>query len=112
MQQLLIDAHGSRREASNQEVRLLGQQMATQLQPASEQLQVAFYDTNTPSVATERNQCVVGGVNQVMVLPYFSSAGNHVVNDLDQLIAALQEISPDKHIKRLQVIRAIDGKVH
>ena len=42
MQQLLIVAHGSRREASNQEVRLLAQHVATQLQLPAEQVQVAF----------------------------------------------------------------------
>lgn len=112
MQQLLIVAHGSRREASNQEVRSLGQQVATQLQLASEQVQVAFLELTTPSVATALDQCFQRGVNQVTVLPYFLSSGNHVVKDLPQEIAAVQENWPNKHIKLLPHIGAIEGMVH
>src|SRR5690554_997721 len=111
MQQLLIVAHGSRREASNQEVRVLAQHVATQLQLPAEQVQVAFLELATPSIATALNQCFQRGVNEVTVLPYFLSSGNHVVNDLPQEIAAVQEDWPDKRIKLLTHIGAIEGMV-
>jgi len=112
MQQLLIVAHGSRREASNQEVRLLAQHVATQLQLPAAQVQVAFLELATPSIASALNSCFQHGINEVTVLPYFLSSGNHVVKDLPQEIAAVQENWPNKCIKLLPHIGAIEGMVN
>jgi sirohydrochlorin ferrochelatase len=112
MKQLLIVAHGSRREASNEEVRVLAAQVAEHLQLSADKVQAAFLELATPSIATALNDCFTQGVNEVSVLPYFLSSGTHVVNDVPREIASVQAKWPDKVIKVLAHIGAAENMVN
>lgn len=112
MNQLLIVAHGSRREASNEEVRVLASQVAKHLQVPADQVQVAFLELALPSIETALDDCFKQGVNEVSVLPYFLSSGNHVVSDVPREIAAVQTKWPDKVIKVLPHIGAADNMIN
>jgi sirohydrochlorin ferrochelatase len=112
MKQLLIVAHGSRREASNEEVRVLAAQVAKHLQLSADKVQVAFLELAAPSLATALNDCFTRGVNEVSVLPYFLSSGTHVINDVPREIAAVQTTWPDKVIKVLPHIGAAHSMVN
>lgn len=112
MKQLLIVAHGSRRAASNDEVRVLAAQVAQHLQWSAEQVQVAFLELALPSIATALDDCFKRGVNEVSVLPYFLASGSHVVSDLPREIAAAQAKWPDKTIHLLAHIGAADRMVN
>lgn len=111
MKQLLIVAHGSRREASNEEIRTLASQVAKYLQLPVDTVQVAFLELATPSIETALKECFQQGTTEVKVLPYFLSSGTHVVNDLPGEIAAAQEIWPNKIIKLLPHIGAADSMI-
>lgn len=111
MKQLLIVAHGSRREASNQEVRTLATQVAKHLQLPADKVQVAFLELATPSIGTALKECFQQGTTEVSVLPYFLSSGTHVINDLPREIAAAQENWPNKVIKLLPHIGAADTMI-
>lgn len=111
MKQLLIVAHGSRRTASNDEVRVLAEQVAKHLQLPIEKVQVAFLELALPSIETALDDCFKHGVNEVSVLPYFLSSGSHVVSDVPREIAAAQTKWPDKTIHVLPHIGAADSMV-
>lgn len=111
MKQLLIVAHGSRRAASNDEVRVLAEKVAQHLQLPAEQVQVAFLELALPSIETALDECFNNGTHEVSVLPYFLSSGTHVVNDVPREIAAAQEKWPDKVITMLPHIGAADTMV-
>lgn len=112
MKQLLIVAHGSRREASNEEVRVLAGQVAEHLQVPADKVQVAFLELALPSIETALDNCFKQGVHEVSVLPYFLSSGNHVVSDVPREIAAVQSKWPDKVIKVLPHIGAADSMIN
>lgn len=112
MSQLLIVAHGSRREASNEEVRVLATQVAERLQVPADKVQVAFLELALPSIETALSDCFQQGVNEVSVLPYFLSSGSHVVSDVPREIAAVQAQWPDKVIKVLPHIGAADSMIN
>ncbi len=111
MKRLLIVAHGSRRGASNDEVRVLAQRVAEHLQLPANNVQVAFLELALPSIETALDECFNNGTDEVSVLPYFLSSGTHVVNDVPREIAAAQAKWPDKTIKVLPHIGAAETMI-
>lgn len=112
MKQLIIVAHGSRRESSNEEVRVLAEQVGTKLGLAVDEIKVAFLELASPSIDEALNDCFNRGINEIVVLPYFLSGGNHVINDIPQEINSVLEKWPEKHITVLPHIGASDAMVN
>jgi len=82
MHALLLIAHGSRREASNEEVR----ELATRLERLAGKrfgcVIPAFLELAEPDITTGVGLCAKHGATKVTVVPYFLSAGRHVANDI------------------------------
>ncbi len=84
MKSLLLVAHGSRREASNQEVRDLTDRL---FQAAGERFDLvvpAFLELAEPDVQSGVDGCVAAGATSVTAVPYFLSAGRHVAEDIPE----------------------------
>ncbi|OOZ35771.1 sirohydrochlorin chelatase [Solemya velesiana gill symbiont] len=79
---LLLVAHGSRREASNDEVRAVAQKLAALAGERFSQVDAAFLELAEPSIPDGIARCCERGAQRVLVLPYFLSAGRHVVTDI------------------------------
>lgn len=69
---------------------------------------VAFLEFVSPSIDEAINSCLTRGVKEIVVLPYFLSAGNHVVKDIPNEINEAMKIWPDRRVTILPYIRAID----
>lgn len=93
MKALVLVAHGSRREASNEEVRELARRLADRAQPEYGAVRSAFLELARPSIPEGIEQCIQEGAQEVIVLPYFLSAGRHVAED----IPAEVQIERDEH---------------
>jgi len=79
---VLLIAHGSRRaEANDDLVRLAEILRAKGLYPIVE---TAYLELATPDIPAGGETCVRLGATEVMLLPYFLSAGAHVVDDLER----------------------------
>jgi sirohydrochlorin ferrochelatase len=83
MQALLVVAHGSRRAASNQEIFDILSTKTTHYISIS----AAFLELATPSISEGVDFCVKNGATEVVVLPYFLSAGRHVSEDIENALA-------------------------
>jgi sirohydrochlorin ferrochelatase len=99
MKSLLLVAHGSRREASNEEVRELARRLASRAQPAFSEVSAAFLELAEPSIPDGIVRAVDHGADQVVVLPYFLSAGRHVVTDIPEEVQKAQSARPDADIR-------------
>lgn len=99
MHSLLIVAHGSRRAASNEEVRALTAQIAAQAGGRYGSVSCAFLELAEPSIPAGLESCVAQGARQITVLPYFLSAGRHVAEDIPNEVAATQTAHPDIDIR-------------
>ena len=78
----LLIAHGSRRPEANDDLtRLAGILRAKQLYPIVE---TAYLELADPDIPTAGQRCVAAGATLVKLLPYFLSAGAHVVDDLER----------------------------
>ena len=94
MKQLLLVAHGSRHQASNDEIAGL----AAELKPRGEfffdRIDHAFLEFAAPTVAECIDQAVADGVVDIVLLPYFLAAGSHVRRDLPEVVARKQAEHP------------------
>jgi len=91
---LLIVAHGSRRVESNDEVRELTALMRLRAGGEYGDVRCAFLELAEPSIPDGIAQCVAQGAAEVVVLPYFLSAGRHVAKDIPELVAQTQARMP------------------
>jgi len=82
MHALLLIAHGSRREASNQEVRELAARLEQFVGGRFDRVIPAFLELAEPDIPTGVDLCVESGATTVTAVPYFLSAGRHVASDI------------------------------
>ncbi len=79
---LLLVAHGSRREASNEEVRALARRLRKAAGARFHSVSCAFLELAEPSIPEAIEACIAQGAEEVVVLPYFLSPGRHVSRDI------------------------------
>jgi sirohydrochlorin ferrochelatase len=87
---VLLVAHGSRRDESNEEVRALAERVRACLvdDPRIVHVGCAFLELTEPDIGAGIDACVAAGAGEVVVLPYFLAAGRHVQTDIPAAVAA------------------------
>lgn len=99
MKALFIVAHGSRREASNNEVRALTQEVARLCEKGEyQQVSCGFLELAEPLIPDGISELIESGADEVVVLPYFLSAGRHVAEDIPEEVAKARAKHPDAQI--------------
>lgn len=108
MKSLLIVAHGSRRQASNDEVRALTDRIAGKAGQDFQHVQSAFLELAEPSIPDGIVECIEKGAKEITVLPYFLSAGRHVAEDIPNEVASVSGNYPDVDIKIAPYLGSMD----
>ena len=108
MKALLVIAHGSRRAESNDEVRRLTDTLAQRAQAEFSIVRCGFLELAEPSIPDGIELCVQAGATEVVVLPYFLSAGRHVVTDIPNDVRGKQEEHPQVNIRIAPYLGAHD----
>ncbi len=98
MKSLLLIAHGSRREASNEEIRQLTGKLQRHPSNDADDTSCAFLELAEPSIPDGIQQCIDRGARTVVVYPYFLSQGRHVAEDIPQEVAQKKLQHPDVEI--------------
>lgn len=106
---LLIIAHGSRRQASNDEVRQLAERVSDRRGSEIEAVEVAFLELAEPSIPDGLARCVAQGAREIVVFPYFLAAGTHVVSDIPEAIEAFRAEYPDVRVRLTSHLGASDA---
>ena len=99
MQALVLIAHGSRRQASNQEVLDLAMRLR---QPAGDRYQLikaGFLEIAEPSIPEAIETCIQSGATCIVVVPYFLAAGRHVAEDIPHIVKPVAERHPQVAIR-------------
>lgn len=109
MKGLVVVAHGSRREASNQEVRLLSGLMHERLKPLYPLMNTGFLELAEPLIPESIIQCIEQGATEICVLPYFLSAGRHVQEDIPFEVRKVQQAYPEIKISLLSYVGGLPG---
>jgi sirohydrochlorin ferrochelatase len=89
----LLIAHGSRRPEANRD--LVDLAFAIRGRTHYPIVEVAYLEVVEPTIPQGARRCVEQGATRVSLLPYFLSAGAHVVEDLERIRADLALEFPD-----------------
>jgi len=111
MRALLVIAHGSRRQASNEEVQQLAQALGARLADSYQYVNAGFLEMAEPSIEACMLASIAAGAKQIDVLPYFLSAGRHVVTDVPEDVKAVADKNPDVSVKILPYVGSVPGMV-
>jgi len=109
MRSLLLVAHGSRRAASNQEIRGLTAALSEQARKRFGHVGCAFLEIAEPSIPDGIEAAVRAGAREVVVLPYFLSAGRHVAEDIPAEVERKQADCPEVRIRIAPYLGLADG---
>ncbi len=90
---VLLIAHGSRRAEANQDLVRLAELVAERGQYHI--VEVSYLELAEPSIPQGGRKCVERGARRVLMMPYFLSAGVHVVNDLQEIRGDLASQFPE-----------------
>ena len=90
---LLLIAHGSRRPQANADLEYLAGVMREHGEFSF--VQPAYLELCDPGIVPGGELCVAAGARRVVLLPYFLSAGVHVVEDLTAARNELAKRHPD-----------------
>ena len=89
---ILLIAHGSPREESNQDIRRVVESLR-----ASKRyhfVEAAFLDCNEPDIAEGFRRCVAAHCGTVIAVPYFLHPGKHVALDVPRQLKAAAALAP------------------
>lgn len=107
MRYLLIIAHGSRRMASNDELRAVAHKFDF-LDHNFDKVGTAFLELDEPSIPQGLINAIEQGAKEIVVLPYFLSAGRHVAEDIPAEVMSVQKDYPNVIIKIAPYLGASD----
>lgn len=104
---LLIVAHGSRRQASNDEVNQLAASINEHNANAYALTKSAFLELCEPSIPDGLIDLIDQGYEEIDVFPYFLSAGRHVAEDIPAEVNQVVEKYPSIKINMIDYLGSI-----
>jgi sirohydrochlorin ferrochelatase len=95
---LLVVAHGSRRQQSNDEVSAITDKLRVSCYDDYTIVHSGFLELAAPSIPDGLEQCIDDGATHITVLPYFLNSGRHVVEDVPEIVNTVSKQHPDVEI--------------
>lgn len=111
MNALLILAHGSRKQQSNDEIQALAKRYAEAYPDQFDAVYAGFMELAQPDIHATIKTAIDGGATQLTILPYFLAAGAHVVDDIPQIVNSALANYPGMNHRILPHIGGADGMV-
>ena len=109
MKILIIAAHGSRKKESAREVGALAAKVAEKAGTAFDRVVHGFLQFSEPLLPGVIDDAVVGGACDIVVFPFFISAGSHILSDIPELVADAGRRYPDVKFTIARHLGAVDG---
>lgn len=95
MKSLILIAHGSRRERSNEEIRDLTESLRAEARDRFDSVSCAFLELAQPSIPDAIELETGKGARKIVLVPYFLSEGDHVAHDIPSLIDSKRRHHPN-----------------
>ncbi|ART81926.1 cobalamin biosynthesis protein CbiX [Oceanisphaera profunda] len=109
MKGFILVAHGSRREAANQEIADFTASVTQSMAARFEIMGHAFWELAEPSLEQAIDSQVAAGATEIKLFPYFLAQGRHVVEDLPSVLHQKREQYPDLTLTLLPHLGAMPG---
>ena len=104
MKVLMLIAHGSRKQAANDEVSRLAEQISKLKDCEYEAVVPAFLEFAEPDIHQGVDRCVELGADTIVAMPYFLAAGRHVAEDIPKEIECARAGNPQVNIEISQYL--------
>ena len=108
---LIIVAHGSRKDSSNEEVKALVEKVKCLQDKHYTFVMTAFLEFANPSLEECILSCVDRGASEIVILPYFLASGNHVTRDIPEVVQKIQASHPQVKLILKEHIGSSSGMV-
>lgn len=109
MKALIILAHGSRREESNQEIVVLADKVKNIANGKFDLIEYAYLEVIEPDLHKTIEIVINAGVSDITVFPYFLNSGNHVTRDIPAMVTTAMQKYPDCNFKITECIGMYKG---
>ena len=109
MKVLIIAAHGSRKRQSALEVAALAGNVAQKAGHAFDRVDHGFLQFSDPVLQEVIDDAVAGGAREIVVFPFFISAGSHILSDIPELVADAKSRYPGVKFTIARHLGAVDG---
>ncbi|MCU0937227.1 MAG: CbiX/SirB N-terminal domain-containing protein [Gammaproteobacteria bacterium] len=106
---LVLVAHGSRRQASNDEVRDLTERLRSLAGARYAAIEMGFLELAEPPLARALDAAAATGAEEIVVVPYFLAAGRHVIDDVPTEIDACRARFPNVRFRVTRHLGAVEG---
>lgn len=106
MRVMLLIAHGSRKQAANEEICRLAQQVQALSGEDYAAVVAAFLECAEPNIQQGVEHCVELGATEIVAVPYFLAAGKHVALDIPGELACARAGYPQLSIEMSQYVGA------
>jgi sirohydrochlorin ferrochelatase len=104
MKVMMLIAHGSRRQAANDEVRRLAERIEALDDSDYAAVRPAFLELAEPDIARGVSECVELGATEIVAVPYFLAGGRHVTADIPGELACARAGHPQVRIRMSQYL--------
>lgn len=104
MKVMLLIAHGSRKQAANDEIRALAERIEARDGGEFDAVRAAFLEMAEPDIHQGIEECVALGATEIVAMPYFLAAGRHVIADVPGEIACARAGHPGVEIRISQYL--------
>ena len=104
MKVLMLIAHGSRKQAANDEVSRLAEQISKLENSEYGAVVPAFLEFAEPDIHQGVERCVELGADTIVAMPYFLAAGRHVAEDIRKEIECARAGTPKVNIEISQYL--------
>jgi sirohydrochlorin ferrochelatase len=109
MKSLILIAHGSRRQQSNDEVHDLTEALRRQAGEALDRVECAFLELAEPAIPEAIDAAAAAGSDIIYVLPYFLNSGRHVAEDIPGIVGEKRRQYPDIELIQTPILGAAPG---
>ncbi len=109
MKALIILAHGSRRQESNQEIEYLAKEVKKIAGNEYDVIKHAYLEIVEPTLLQSIEKLVNRDISDITVFPYFLNSGKHVKRDIPAMIKTATEKYPDCRFKMSAFIGRYEG---
>ena len=106
---LVLVAHGSRRQASNDEVRELTERLRRLSGARYATVEMGFLELADPPLAQALDAAAAAGASEVVVVPYFLAAGRHVSDDVPSEVDACRARFPHVSFRVTRHLGAVES---
>jgi sirohydrochlorin ferrochelatase len=104
MKVMMLIAHGSRRQAANDEVRKLAECIEQIGGADFDAVRPAFLELAEPDIQQGIGECVALGATKIIAVPYFLAGGRHVTADIPGELACARAGHPGVSIGMSQYL--------